>query len=119
MGATHRGFITEWSFLATDKPTLGELITFPGKRGKIDISEQIGNNYKRFGILLLNDNDGVRVNAIERKHHDEGREINLQILQKWLEGNGKKPVTWKTLVDVLIDIGLTILADDIKAVKLQ
>lgn len=95
-----------------------ELITFQGRRGKTDISEQIGNNYKRFGILLLDDPNGVRVNDIERKHHEEGRAINLEILQKWLEGSGKKPMTWKTLIDVLFEIGLTALANDIKAVKL-
>ena len=95
-----------------------DMITFPGSGGKIDISERIGTNYKRFGILLLNDPNGVKVNAIEKKHHEEANEINLEILQKWAEGNGKQPVTWRTLVDVLCKIGLTILADEIKAVKL-
>ena len=46
------------------------------------------------------------------------KEINLEILQKWTEGNGKKPVAWETLVNVLCKIGLTTLADEIKAVKL-
>ena len=59
------------------------------------------------------------MNDIERKHHEKGREINLEILQKWLEGSGKESVTWKTLIDVLLEIGLRTLADDIKAVKLQ
>ena len=94
------------------------MITFPGRSGEIDISEQIGTKYKRFGILLLDDPNGVRVNAIERKHHEEANEINLEILQKWAEGNGKKPVTWRTLVDVLCKIRLTTLADEIRAVKL-
>ena len=95
-----------------------ELITFPGKNGKIDISEEIGINYKRFGILLLDDPNVVRVDAIEKKHHVVAKEINLEILSKWVNGSGKQPVTWKTLVDILFEIGLTTLADDIKAVKL-
>ena len=95
-----------------------ELITFPGRNGKTDISEQIGINYKRFGILLLDDSNGVRVDAIEKKHHEAAKEINLEILSKWVNGSGKQPVTWKTLVDILFEIGLTALADDIKAVKL-
>ena len=107
-----------YSFLAAGKPTVKELITFQGRRGRIDISEQIGNKYKRFGILLLDDPDGVRVNAIERKHHEEAKEINFEIFQKWIKGSGKKPMTWKTLIDVLFDIGLSALAEDIKAVKL-
>ena len=105
-------------FLTAEKPTVVDMITFPGSGGKIDISERIGTNYKRFGILLLEDTNGVKVNAIEKKHHEEANEINLEILQKWAEGNGKKPVTLRTLVDVLCKIGLTTLADEIKAVKL-
>ena len=66
------------------------MIMFPGRSGEIDISEQIGTNYKRFGILLLADPNGVQVNAIERKRHEVAKEINLEILQKWTEGNGKK-----------------------------
>ena len=94
------------------------MIMFPGRSGEIDISEQIGTNYKRFGILLLADLNGVQVNAIERKRHEVAKEINLEILQKWTEGNGKKPVAWETLVNVLCKIGLTTLADEIKAVKI-
>ena len=95
-----------------------ELITFPGKNGKIDISEEIGINYKRFGILLLNDPNGVRVDAIEKKLREVSKDINLEILSKWVNGSGKQPVTWKTLVDILVEIGLTTLANDIKAVRL-
>ena len=61
---------------------------------------------------------GARVDAIEKKYHEVAKDINLEILSKWVNGSGKKPVTWKTLIDVLLEIGLTTLADDIKAVKL-
>ena len=39
--------------------------------------------------------------------------IVLGILQEWLQGNGK-PVTWKSLVMVLRDIGLPKPADQIE-----
>ena len=93
-----------------------ELCAFPGDKEDIDIPEQIGTKYTRFGVFLLNDPTGVRVEAIKKKHEDAA-EINLEILQEWLKGSGKTPVTWKTLVDVLFKIGLTKLADNIKSVK--
>ena len=95
-----------------------DLLAFPGKNGDIDIPEQIGTKYTRFGIFLLNDPTGARVKAIVKKHHEDAQEINLEILQEWLEGSGKQPLTWKTLVDVLCKTGLSKLADDIKTVKL-
>ena len=44
-------------------------------------------------------------------------EVNTEILQEWLTGRGKQPVTWATLVEVLHDIELATLASDIETVK--
>ena len=52
----------------------------------------------------------------DKKHYDPER-ISIEILQEWLTGRGKKPVTWSTLVEVLHDIELSTLAGDIEAVK--
>ena len=51
------------------------------------------------------------------KHQNVAKQINIEILQEWLEGSGKKPVSWATLVEVLRDIGLFTLADEIAADK--
>ena len=47
---------------------------------------------------------------------NDAEKINADILQQWISGRGKHPVTWKTLTEVLYDIGLNTLAGDIKAV---
>jgi len=46
-------------------------------------------------------------------------QINTNILNKWLTGRGKQPVTltWATLVEVLHDIELSNLAGDISTSK--
>ena len=51
------------------------------------------------------------------KYHYDAEQINTEILQKWLTGSGKKPVSWATLVEVLRDIELSALAGDIETVK--
>ena len=43
--------------------------------------------------------------------------MNLLILQEWLEGKGRKPVTWGTLLETLQRIGLRELAREIQDVK--
>ena len=78
---------------------------------------EIGTEYVKFGTFLLDDINGSRVKIMARKHHYNAEEINTEILQKWLTGSGKQPVTWATLVEVLQDIELSTLADQIKAVK--
>ena len=51
------------------------------------------------------------------KHLNDAERINTEILQDWLAGKGKQPVTWATLVGVLRDIELSTLAGQIEAVK--
>ena len=72
----------------------------------------------KFGTFLLDDRTGSRVRNLEH-HHCNAEQINTAILQEWLTGSGKQPVTWATLVEVLRDIELYTLADDIAAVKCE
>ena len=51
------------------------------------------------------------------KHLNDAERINTEIIQEWLTGKGKQPVSWTTLVEVLCDIELTALAREIEAVK--
>ena len=47
----------------------------------------------------------------------DAEQINMEVLQQWLAGRGKHPITWKTLTQVLQDIELSTLAGEIEAVK--
>ena len=51
------------------------------------------------------------------KHLNDAERINTEIIHEWLAENGKQPVNWKTLIEVLRDIELSALADEIEAVK--
>ena len=92
------------------KPTLPELLRF-------NIPEKIAIKYFQFGTFLLDDTDGSRVETVAHKHSNDAERINIDILQQWLTGRGKQPVTWATLVEVLRDIKFATLANDIEAVK--
>ena len=70
-----------------------------------------------FGTFLLDDSTGARVRNLEHLHQRHAEHVNTAILQEWLTGSGKQPVTWATLVEVLRDIELTALAGEIEAVK--
>ena len=100
-----------------DRPTLIECIRFRGRHTRINIPERIGTRYTSFGILLLEDVTGSRVESLIHKHQGDSEQINRMILQEWIAGNGRHPVTWKTLVDVLRDIDLNALAAEIKEMK--
>ena len=83
---------------------------------KVRIVKEIGTKYEQFGILLLQDRTGASVKNIAHRCSNDPERINTEILQQWLAGMGKLPVTWATLVEVLRDIGLSTLADGISTV---
>ena len=100
-----------------DQPTLPQLIDFPTSADGegLNITKEIGADYNMFGVLLLNDKCGATISALERQHQNRATSINLEILQQWIRGSGRKPVTWETLVKVLRQIELNILADKIES----
>ena len=99
-------------------PTVLECIRFQGRQRTINIPQEIGSNYYYFGLYLLDDPNGTRVHNLELEYQQNAERINTEILREWATGRGKKPVTWKTLTEVLRDIELNALASEIEAVKL-
>ena len=45
-------------------------------------------------------------------------QTNMEILEEWIAGRGKQPVTWSTLIEVLHDVELSTLAGEIAAIKI-
>ena len=112
--ATHH---TDSFFPTGAEPTLLEMLRFNGRKRVINIPQEIGTRYLEFGVFLLEDSNGARVRNLELKHLKNAREINIEIIQEWIAGKGKKPVTWGTFINVLRDIDFTHLADEIQDAK--
>ena len=97
-----------------DRPTLPELIDFKTGTENMNILKHIGTLYNDLGILLLDDKAGTVTKAIEKQCHHVVYDINLQILRQWIQGEGRQPVQWSTLIDVLKKIELSVLAKKIE-----
>ena len=89
-----------------------KLEAFPGPHGPLSIPEQIGVHYRKFGLLLLNDESGAVVSGLERAHLFDPAEIARAILQRWLETQPTE-LTWSRLVQCLKEIDSNTLASDI------
>ena len=92
-------------------PTMPELVSFKCGDSNINIAREIGCKYEVFGTLLLLDNTMAHIQDLERRFQGNGEQINMHILQEWVEGKGKKPITWTTLLKVINDIGMGELAN--------
>ena len=103
------------AILLASKPTLPELLNFKTSSGStVRIMQQIGPNYLILGPLLLNDNTGAVTSAIVSQYQRDADAINQNILTRWLQGQGKTPVSWSTLTDVLKEVGLLELSQIIQ-----
>ena len=76
---------------------------------------EIGTDYEKFGTLLLEDKKGNIVDSIVKSKHCVPVDITVEILRQWLQGKGKEPVTWQTLVKCLRDMRMNVLADNIES----
>ena len=91
-----------------------DIICFPLQDSKVDLTKEVGTKYLQFGILLLEDQTGAHISALERELMKNAQDINYRVFQEWLHGKGRQPVSWETLISVLEDIGLNQLAKSIR-----
>ena len=96
-----------------DQPSLPLLLEFPGQTRRLNIIEEIGTRYRMLCPLLLNDTSGAITKAITQQFQNNAIDINFEILTQWIQGKGRAPVTWETLVEVLKRIALAELAREI------
>ena len=76
--------------------------------------QRIGTHYSTLGPLLLNDDNGSITSSITSQYQQNADVINQEILTRWLQGRGKQPVIWSTLIDMLSNSGLLELANIIE-----
>ncbi len=88
------------------------LLKFRGKTRSFDIREEV--SIRECCTSLLNDQDAAKFQAIEGQFRGDPLWINHEIFSRWLQGEGRKPVTWATLVGVLGEIGMHSLADEME-----
>ena len=88
-----------------EKPSLPKLLL-------LDIPLKVGVKFFPFGVLLLNDEDGTLVEALEDECNGKRERIVRKILAEWVRGRGRA-LSWKTLSDTLRECSLSSLADDI------
>ena len=87
------------------KPSLPKLLG-------LKIPQKVGAEFMQFGILLLDDEDGTQVDALEDECNGKCERIVRKILAAWVRGRGRA-LSWKTLSDTLRECSLSSLADDI------
>ena len=85
-----------------------------GTDGMNVIQKIATSDYETFGMRLLQDENGVKVDLIKKNNRQEAAEgITRAILREWLNDGPKHTRTYDHLMECLRKSGLGALADDI------
>lgn len=77
---------------------------FVGMSGRtVRVVEEISCNWEKLA-LVLQFRDGV-IREVEQDQHFQVEAACRTILQRWLDGESRQPVTWETLIKCLEEIG--------------
>ena len=96
------------------QPTLMQLTYMVAPSGKeVRIIENISAKWKKVGILFNFDPTGCTIDLIDARHPSDPEACCTDMMKMWLEGRGRKPASWATLVEVLKNAKFNNLADEL------
>ena len=96
-------------------PTLAKLSVLRTVQGKkIHIINRLAPCWHRLGALLDFDERGTQLDTIEKTHPTDPKTCCQAMFQHWMNGNGVKPCSWRTLIELLQDCDQQALAEEIQ-----
>ena len=90
------------------------ILTDGRKQKTLNIIQRTSTHYANLSMFLLNGDNCDIVDSLKEKYRGDPEEIVTAVYKKWINGAGRQPVTWQTLVDVLRDIKLNSLAEEME-----
>ena len=99
-------------------PTLPELIKLQGKTRRINVAQEIGAQWCFVGIDLLDDQTGAIVPTLAQQHMNNASLISIDILTRWIQGQGMADTSWRGLLGV-VKIHCPALAESIEEALME
>ena len=85
------------------------------RKGKtVKIIDTVASKWDRVALRLHF--SGSDISRIERDHHQMCSQACRTMFGEWLEGKGRKPITWDTLLTALIEAEFSELASNVETI---
>ena len=102
------------SICITSIPKLHELDRIEGNGRVVKVIETVVSTWNKIALRLhFNHHDISRIN---RDNHEQSMEAMSAVFTEWLEGKGRKPTTWETLITALKESEHLIIASDLQVI---
>ena len=83
--STCNSSVIDWPSLAI--PVSGECPALP-ELLELKVPLRVGDEYKAFGIFLLNDDTGDKMAVITKRCRGDPEDITYEVLRDWVRGRG-------------------------------
>ena len=96
-----------------DPPTLKHLVNFPlrSSNESLNIIKKFAMEVDALGIFLL---CYEIADTIKTRFNNDLIKATKEVLHRWTQGKGKRPITWNTFIQVLRKIRLSVVADQME-----
>ena len=76
--------------------------------------KKVSPGWYDLGVLMDFDDSGTKLDIIRESYHNNPVSCCRAMFQHWLNGNGRKPTSWRTLIELLEDSDQTVLAGEVR-----
>ena len=101
--------------LSDSPPTIAQLLLLKAAGGKIRIISRLAPRWRNLGYIMNFDPTGAKIESIEQKYRGDPEECCCAMFQHWLNGNGVRPCSWGTLIELLEDCDQQVLVEEIQS----
>ena len=102
------------SLSITSIPKLHELDRIEGNGKVVKVIETVASTWNKIALrLYFSHHDISRIN---RDNREQSMEAMSAVFMEWLEGKGRKPTTWETLITALKESGHLIITSDLQVI---
>ena len=95
-------------------PELHELQRLCRDDDTVNVIKAIAPSWKKFALYLTM--DGNMVEIWETNHVCQVEDAAMKLFGHWLKGNGRQPISWKTLIQALHENDLPIIATKVEEI---
>ena len=105
------------SAVIDDIPKLHELYLFEQCSLTVKITDRVATKWKEVALRLHF--EGHDIGVIDRDNHGQSCLACCAMFTRWLDGIGRKPTTWRTLIVALKEAYLSTLAEELEKMFLD
>ena len=103
-------------FLSGSQPTIAQLSLLKTADGrKIKIISRLAPSWRDLGYIMNFDPTGAEIQSTEQQYCGVPKDCCRAMFQHWLSGNGVRPCSWGTLIELLEDCDQQALVEEIQS----